>query len=177
MDLCLHVVRSELGRRGGQRRRALERRRRPTATAARRSSSWARCPRSADGGLASTRAWALERLGEPLTVEDIARHAHMSDRTFARRFLAETGHSPKRWLNAQRIEHARRLLETTDLPVEQVAPRSGLRQRRRAADPLRAHDGDAADGLPGGVPGRLAGGAQRYPVGSAGSPGSCTSTM
>ena len=59
----------------------------------------------------------------------------MSPRTFARRFRAETGHAPKRWLTAQRVHHARRLLETTDLPVEDVAQRSGF----ASAAALRPH--------------------------------------
>jgi AraC family transcriptional regulator, transcriptional activator FtrA len=59
----------------------------------------------------------------------------MTPRTFARRFVAETGHSPKRWLTAQRIDHARRLLESTDLPVEAVAQRSGF----ASAGALRPH--------------------------------------
>ena len=35
-----------------------------------------------------------ERLAEPLTVADLARHARMSERTFARAFVAETGTTP-----------------------------------------------------------------------------------
>ena len=77
----------------------------------------------------------LERLAEPLDVEALARHAYMSPRTFARRFVAETGESPKRWLTAQRIHHARRLLETTNLPIEDVATRSGF----SSAAALRIH--------------------------------------
>jgi transcriptional regulator GlxA family with amidase domain len=50
----------------------------------------------------------------------------MSTRTFTRRFRDETGMSPGRWLAMQRIEHARRLLEQTDLPVDRVAERSGF---------------------------------------------------
>jgi transcriptional regulator GlxA family with amidase domain len=63
----------------------------------------------------------------------------MSVRTFSRRFRAETGMSPGTWLTRQRIEHARHLLETTDLPVDGVAERAGLgtgaslRQHMRAA--------------------------------------------
>ena len=77
-------------------------------------------------GLAETCAWMVSRLAEPLTVEDMAEHAGWAPRTFARRFMAETGTTPARWLAAQRLDHARRLLETTDLPVDQVAERSGL---------------------------------------------------
>jgi transcriptional regulator GlxA family with amidase domain len=86
-------------------------------------------------GLATTRAWMLERLGEPLTVADMARHAGYSARSFARRFAAETGTSPLRWLIGQRVEHARRLLEGTDLPVEHVAERAGF----GTATALRQH--------------------------------------
>lgn len=77
-------------------------------------------------GLAATRAWALERLERPLTVGDLAAHAHASPRTFARSFVAETGATPLRWLNAARIDRARELLETTDLGIDHVADACGL---------------------------------------------------
>ena len=50
----------------------------------------------------------------------------MAPRTFARRFRAETGASPHDWLTHQRVLFARRLLEETDLPIEQVAVRAGF---------------------------------------------------
>src|SRR5690606_36111676 len=90
-------------------------------------------------GTARTRAWALERLHEPLGLADLAAHASMSVRTFTRRFREETGMSPARWLTAQRVAAARRLLETTDLPVERIAAECGfgttasLRQHLHAA--------------------------------------------
>jgi transcriptional regulator GlxA family with amidase domain len=77
-------------------------------------------------GTAPTRAWALARLHEPLDLAALAGHARMSVRTFSRRFRAETGMSPGTWLTRQRIEHARHLLETTDLSVDGVAERAGL---------------------------------------------------
>jgi AraC family transcriptional activator FtrA len=76
--------------------------------------------------LAGTCEWMVAHLAEPLTIEDMAAHAGWAPRTFARRFVAETGTTPARWLAAQRLDHARRLLETTDLSVDQVAGRSGL---------------------------------------------------
>ncbi|MFD5254272.1 GlxA family transcriptional regulator [Streptomyces bobili] len=88
---------------------------------------------------AATRAWALRRLGEPLTLADLAAHARMSLRTFARRFHDEVGLSPGRWLIQQRVAHARHLLESSDLTVDQVAGRVGfatgasLRQHLHAA--------------------------------------------
>ncbi|WP_082772749.1 helix-turn-helix domain-containing protein [Actinoplanes sp. TFC3] len=50
----------------------------------------------------------------------------MSIRTFTRRFRAEVGMTPVQWLTRQRLEHARRLLETTDLPVDRVATEAGF---------------------------------------------------
>jgi transcriptional regulator GlxA family with amidase domain len=90
-------------------------------------------------GTAPTRAWALERLREPLALADLAAHSAMSVRTFTRRFREETGMSPARWLTTQRVTAARRLLESTDLPVERIAAESGfgttasLRQHLHAA--------------------------------------------
>ncbi|WP_245159143.1 helix-turn-helix domain-containing protein [Blastococcus sp. TF02A_35] len=83
-------------------------------------------PDPGDVGTAATRAWALERLGEPLTLADLAAHARMSVRTFTRRFREETGLSATRWLVQQRVALARRLLESTDVPVERVAEQAGF---------------------------------------------------
>jgi transcriptional regulator GlxA family with amidase domain len=86
-----------------------------------------------------TRAWASGRLQQPLTLEALADHAGMSVRSFTRRFRAEVGLSPARWLIQQRVERARALLESTDLPIETIAYESGfgsatlLRQHTRQA--------------------------------------------
>ena len=77
-------------------------------------------------GTADTRAWALARLGEPLTLAELAAHAGTSVRTFTRRFREETGLSATRWLVQQRVALARRLLEATDTPVEKVASAAGF---------------------------------------------------
>ena len=96
-------------------------------------------PEPGDVGTAATRAWALQRLGEPLTLADLAAHAQMSVRTFTRRFREETGSSASRWLVQQRVALARQLLESTDVPVERVAVEAGfgttasLRQHLHAA--------------------------------------------
>jgi transcriptional regulator GlxA family with amidase domain len=95
-------------------------------------------PEVGDHGTAATRAWAVERLGEPLTLADLAAHARMSVRTFTRRFRDETGLSPLRWLAGQRLALARQLLESTDAPIDRVAADAGfgtpasLRQHLRA---------------------------------------------
>ena len=77
-------------------------------------------------GLGPLLDWMRRHLAEPLTVPEVARHANVSERTLIRRFHAAVGTTPGKWLTAQRVLHARRLLETTDLPVERVASESGL---------------------------------------------------
>ena len=64
-----------------------------------------------------------------------ARAIDSSERTFARRFLAETGTTPLQWLLGRRVLHARRLLEATDLAVEDVAGEAGF----GTAASLRSH--------------------------------------
>jgi transcriptional regulator GlxA family with amidase domain len=83
-------------------------------------------PEPGDSGTAATRAWALQRLGVPLTLADLAAHAQMSVRTFTRRFREETGMSATQWLVQQRVALARQLLEGTDTPVERVAVEAGF---------------------------------------------------
>ncbi|MFF2040995.1 GlxA family transcriptional regulator [Kitasatospora sp. NPDC058170] len=83
-------------------------------------------PASPDAGTSATRAWALDRLHEPLQLADLAGHAGMSRRTFTRRFRAEVGLSPGQWLTQQRVDLARNLLESSDLPVNRIAERVGF---------------------------------------------------
>jgi transcriptional regulator GlxA family with amidase domain len=70
--------------------------------------------------------WMLDHLDESFTVDDLARMSAMSPRTFARRFVAETGTTPHQWVTVQRLELAERLLENGDEPVELVASRTGF---------------------------------------------------
>ncbi|MEU0542482.1 helix-turn-helix domain-containing protein [Nocardia sp. NPDC005978] len=92
-------------------------------------------PPETGAALAATRAWALTRLDEPIGLRELAAHAHTSTRTLTRRFRAETGSSPLQWLLHQRVDRARELLEVTDLPIDEVARRSGL----GTAESLRLH--------------------------------------
>ncbi|MTD53296.1 GlxA family transcriptional regulator [Amycolatopsis pithecellobii] len=96
-------------------------------------------PRTMRDGTAATRQWALAHLHEPLALADLAEHARMSLRTFARRFTDEVGMSPGRWIVQQRLARARHLLESSDLPVDDIAGQVGfatgtsLRQHLHAA--------------------------------------------
>jgi transcriptional regulator GlxA family with amidase domain len=79
-----------------------------------------------DHDLTDLLAWMAEHLEADLSVARLARRTHMSERTFARRFRAETGTTPHSWLTWQRVLHAQRLLETTELDVDRIAELSGF---------------------------------------------------
>jgi AraC family transcriptional activator FtrA len=125
IDLCLHIVRVDYGaeianevarrlvmpphRDGGQAQYV----RNPVRTAL-------------AGGLAPILQWAEAHLHEALSVEDLARRAAMSPRTFARRFQEQTGTTPHQWLMHQRLLSAQRRLEKTDESIDRIAEAVGL---------------------------------------------------
>ena len=124
IDLCVQLVRAD---HGSQAAVSVARRMVVAPHRDGGQAQWLERPLPAPGeGLADTYQWALKHLADPLTVADLARHAGWAPRTLARRFIAQTGMTPMRWLAAARIREARRLLEATDLPVEAIASRCGL---------------------------------------------------
>jgi transcriptional regulator GlxA family with amidase domain len=80
---------------------------------------------AADPQVAKAEAWARPRLAEAFTVDDVARAAGLSPRTFARRVERATGQSPVRFLQRLRVDAAIELIETTRLPFEEIARRVG----------------------------------------------------
>ncbi|MGW4112143.1 helix-turn-helix domain-containing protein [Actinosynnema sp. NPDC004786] len=124
IDACLHLVRRELGAAATAtiaRRMVVA----PQREGGQRQFVELPAPHQADS-LQPLLAWLQDRLEDEHTVASLAERANMSERTFARRFAAETGTTPHRWLTAQRVLRARHLLEETQLPVEDVAQRSGF---------------------------------------------------
>jgi transcriptional regulator GlxA family with amidase domain len=125
IDACLHIVRKEQGpevankiarrmvvpphREGGQ-AQYIER----------------PLPRSRCDTVGGVLAWMERHLDREVTVEQLAARAHMSPRTFARRFQQETGTTPYRWLLRQRVLLAQELLEGTDDTVDAIAARTGF---------------------------------------------------
>jgi transcriptional regulator GlxA family with amidase domain len=125
LDLCLHLVRRDHG--VGLSNHVARR----LVAAPYRSGGQAQyVPRSVPEPLgdlfADTREWALGHLDEALTLVELARHAKVSERTFSRRFVDDTGYTPMQWVLRARVDLARELLERTDLGVEQIADRVGL---------------------------------------------------
>ncbi|OSP43716.1 AraC family transcriptional regulator [Streptomyces sp. 13-12-16] len=125
IDACLHLVRKEQGpevankiarrmvvpphRDGGQ-AQYIER----------------PLPQSGGDTVSEVLVWMERHLDEETTVEQLAARAHMSPRTFARRFQQETGTTPYRWILRQRVLLAQRLLEATDETVDAIAGRTGF---------------------------------------------------
>lgn len=134
IDLCLHLIRSDYGAAVANEvaRLALVAPVRPGG-----QTQFTQTPLPPERGTAcaDTRGWAMRNLDKPLTLTDLARHAGVSVRTLTRRFHAESGVSPLQWLLHQRVERAKELLETTTLPMDQVARACGL----GTADSLRGH--------------------------------------
>jgi len=138
IDVCLHLVRKDHGSEIANRvaRRCVVP---PWREGGQAQYIEQPVPRTPRDGTAATRQWALERLHEPLSLADLAEHARMSLRTFARRFTDEVGMSPGRWIVQQRVARARHLLESSDLPVDEIAGQAGfttgtsLRQHLHAA--------------------------------------------
>jgi len=77
-------------------------------------------------GLRDVQAWIADHPEGNLTVPALARRAHMSPRNFARAFGREIGVTPAAYVEAQRVEAARRLLETTARSVAEVAAACGF---------------------------------------------------
>jgi AraC family transcriptional activator FtrA len=125
LDLCVHIVRRDFGatvanavarrlvvpphREGGQ-------------------AQFIESPVAAqeDDAVTASMAWALANLTESITVATLARRAHLSTRSYLRRFKESSGTSPIRWLISQRVQASLPLLERSDLAVGEIAAAVGF---------------------------------------------------
>jgi transcriptional regulator GlxA family with amidase domain len=125
IDACLHLVRRELGSGPAA---AIARRMvvPPQREGGQRQFVELPIPECTGDSLSPVLAWMLEHIGTEHTVSALARRAKLSERTFARRFVAETGTTPHRWLTMQRVLVARQLLEETTMGIDEIAERSGF---------------------------------------------------
>jgi transcriptional regulator GlxA family with amidase domain len=144
LDLCLHLVRRDLG-----------------AEIAAHTARMAVMPLERAGGQAQfivheppsihdntaigpLLLWIDQNLKKELSLPRIARQASMSTRTLSRRFLERVGATPAQWISRARIRRAQQLLETTGLSIEEVAAESGF----RSASVLRQHFGEIVGTTP-----------------------------
>ncbi|KXW59815.1 AraC family transcriptional regulator [Mycolicibacterium phlei DSM 43072] len=125
VDACLHLVRRELGSEVTNkiaRRMVVP----PHRDGGQRQYIDQPVPVRCSDRFAPHLDWILANLDKPHTVASLAARAHMSARTFARRFVEETGRTPMQWVTDQRVLYARTLLEETDLDIDRIAERSGF---------------------------------------------------
>jgi AraC family transcriptional regulator, transcriptional activator FtrA len=133
LDLCLHIVRRDYGI------EIANHAARRLVVAPHRSGGQAQfIPRpvaNESDPLGGVLAWARRNLDQDLTIDRLAAQARMSRRTLIRRCVEATGLAPGEWVLQARVAEACRLLETTRMPVEEIAAAVGL----GSADTLRYH--------------------------------------
>lgn len=127
IDLCLHLVRNDWG---AQVANVIARR---MVVPPHRDGGQAQyveqpVPHSDDveGDLRAVLQWVEGNLARQLTVDELARRAAMTPRTFARRFKAATGTTPLQWILQQRVRAAQQMLETTNATVDEIAVTCGF---------------------------------------------------
>lgn len=125
LDACLHLLRLELGA------ELTNRIARRMVVPPQRDGGQAQfidkpLPASTSLSLAPVMDWAIDNLALDLSVEQLAARAHMSPRTFTRRFKADCGTTPAAWLTRQRVIQAQRMLEETGLGLDAIAYQCGF---------------------------------------------------
>ena len=126
LDLCLHLVRTD---HGATIANAVARR---LVISPHRSGGQAQfietpvAPEPDDDRIVRTMNWALSNLDSTITVEELARRAHMSARSYLRHFKQCSGTSPMRWLIERRVHASLALLETSDASIEEIASATGF---------------------------------------------------
>ncbi|MEU7002989.1 helix-turn-helix domain-containing protein [Nonomuraea sp. NPDC046570] len=93
--------------------------------------------------VAESIAWALTRLDTAVPVSALAERAHMSRRNYDRRFREIIGSAPATWLTHQRVIRAQQLLESSDLPVDEIARLCGFSSAATLRPHFRRHVGVA----------------------------------
>jgi transcriptional regulator GlxA family with amidase domain len=142
-DLCIHLVRRDLGADAAAdvARLAVM----PPERAGGQAQFIVQAPPAAvPGSMAPLLAWIEQNVSRQLPLPVLARRAAMSTRTLSRRFREQVGATPAAWIGQVRVRRAQRLLETTDLSIEQVAAEVGF----GSAAVLRQHFGSVVGTSP-----------------------------
>lgn len=84
-----------------------------------------------DTHIQAIQRYVIEHVSEPHTVAGLAQMANMSPRNFSRVFARQTGVSPMEFVLTARVDSARSLLESTDLPLKTIAFKSGFGSTRQ----------------------------------------------
>ena len=76
--------------------------------------------------ISQAQEYIRSRIGQPLTIEQVAQRLCMSRTSFTRQFRERTGKSFSEYVNDYRFEHAQMILRETDLSIEQVGKSVGV---------------------------------------------------
>ncbi|MBC3382934.1 MULTISPECIES: transcriptional regulator FtrA [unclassified Pseudomonas] len=126
IDACLHLIARDFGTHVANsvaRRLVMA----PQRTGGQAQFIVAPVSKSPRNELSRVLQWLREHLDQPLSVCDMAARVAMSERTFLRRFVETTGLPPKTWLQQERLNRARELLESTDQSTAGIAQACGYR--------------------------------------------------
>jgi len=87
------------------------------------------------------RDYIAEHYAEPLSVDAMARHFHLSRQYFNKLFRRATGQTPHAYLTQVRIRRATELLADPSLPIKAVAARTGFEDPYHFAKCFKRHTG------------------------------------
>lgn len=81
------------------------------------------------------------RLAEPIQVCELADEVHMSPFHFTRMFKLATGHSPHKFITLRRVERAKELLASSDMPIAAIATAVGYQTQAHFTGVFSRHAG------------------------------------
>jgi transcriptional regulator GlxA family with amidase domain len=124
LDLCLHLVRRDLGAAAAADAARLAVM--PLEREGGQAQFITHAPPSSGASLEPLLTWLAENMHRQVDLYEMARQTATSSRTLSRRFREQTGTTPLQWLQTARVRRAQSLLETTELSIEQVATEVGF---------------------------------------------------
>lgn len=94
-----------------------------------------------DGLVADAQVWAVDNYALPAPVAAMADRVGLTERSLLRRFRKATGQSPVDYIQTLRIEEAKQMLETTDMPIEDIAAEVGYTETSSFRNAFRRYVG------------------------------------
>jgi transcriptional regulator GlxA family with amidase domain len=78
-----------------------------------------------DGAVLAAQEWLTGHFAVTAPVEEMVRRSDLAERSFKRRFTKATGYTPIEYVQHLRVEEAKRRLERTDTPIDEISWRVG----------------------------------------------------
>lgn len=97
-----------------------------------------------DQMIAAAQRWAADHYDEPNPVSVMAGQSGRSARSFLRRFRRATGQTPVEYIQTVRVEEAKQILETTNMPIADIAAEIGYTEPSSFRSAFRKHVGLSA---------------------------------